>query len=342
MVIGFMGSEAWARDQDENSSERRADYKVRVINTAVNCAKMDMHVPAESTLVFYDDVRGSGDFTGAGTVIIEGGLYPGNSPGVVNFGGDVIFGSQSTLEIEIGGTDPGNEHDVINVAGELTCGGTLEVVLIWSFDPNEGDEFDILNFGSISSTFNPVNLPALAAPLVWDSSTLYIDGILRVMHEPELRVDDPNGGEALNAGSIYEVKWSWKGLIDTVVLEYSINSGADWNPIDTVVNTGSYMWEAPGHNSERCLLRIQDSSDPLVNDISDGDFTIYICTLVTDLTGDCYIDVGDLAVFCSLWLAVGTPPNCPSADFIGGDCTVNFADYAVLANEWRQSGNPFQ
>ncbi|MBA3483220.1 MAG: PEP-CTERM sorting domain-containing protein [Pirellulales bacterium] len=46
--------------------------------------------------------------------------------------------------------------------------------------PSAGDEFDILDFGSLSGAFNTVQLPPLTGWLAWDTSQLYTTGVLAV------------------------------------------------------------------------------------------------------------------------------------------------------------------
>jgi hypothetical protein len=120
--------------------------------------------------VFFGSVSGGGTFTGTGTVNFEGDLSPGNSPASINFSGDVGFGPDAALVIELGGTAPG-QYDQINVDGELTLGGTLEISLINGFTPSAGQSFDILNWGSLAGAFSSFILPSLEG-LAWDTSQL--------------------------------------------------------------------------------------------------------------------------------------------------------------------------
>lgn len=136
----------------------------------------------DGALVAKGRVSGTGHVN-AEHVIIESVLSPGNSPGCINFGGDVTFSSSATLIIEIGGLTPCTEHDKINVANTLTINSaTLEVILINSFVPAYGDSFDIMDWGSITGTFGTIDTSTavLSAPLVWDTSQLYITGELIV------------------------------------------------------------------------------------------------------------------------------------------------------------------
>jgi hypothetical protein len=47
-----------------------------------------------------------------------------------------------------------------------------------------GDEFDILDFSSLSGQFTTINLPALAGSLSWSTDELYLDGTIGVTPEP--------------------------------------------------------------------------------------------------------------------------------------------------------------
>lgn len=90
-------------------------------------------------------------FSGPGAdpaVVIDGVLRPGNSPGAVTFGGDLVFGPSATLEIELAGTVQGTQYDVVHVGGRATLGGTLRVVLLDGFVPGPGQSFQVMTFGS--------------------------------------------------------------------------------------------------------------------------------------------------------------------------------------------------
>lgn len=61
------------------------------------------------------------------------------------------------------------------------------------------------------------------------------------------------------------------------------------------------------------------------------------CPYKADLTGDCQVNLQDLAVFAGQWLDTADPAYCPlSADLAEDDCHVNLADYAFLASQWLQ------
>jgi hypothetical protein len=141
----------------------------------------EIRTSAGSFTVFFGSVTGAGTFTGTGTVNIEGDLSPGSSPGSIDFGGDVVLGASATLEIEIGGTTAGSEHDRIVVDGALELDGLLNVSRVNGFNPVVNDSFDILDWGSLNGAFDSITLPPLDGFVTWDTSNLYMTGVLAVV-----------------------------------------------------------------------------------------------------------------------------------------------------------------
>ena len=50
-----------------------------------------------------------------------------------------------------------------------------------AFAPQLGNTFDILDWGTLSGTFSTIQLPMLTDELEWDTSQLYLSGVLRVV-----------------------------------------------------------------------------------------------------------------------------------------------------------------
>ena len=98
-------------------------------------------------------LKGSGYFIGDLTV--EGMLSPGYSPGVQNVS-NLTLTSSATTVFEIGGNTAGTGsgfYDQINVSGLASLDGTLQIALIDGFRPQDGQVFNVLNFGSYSGAF---------------------------------------------------------------------------------------------------------------------------------------------------------------------------------------------
>lgn len=128
---------------------------------------------------------------------------------------------------------------------------------------------------------------------------------------PKPIVLSPNGGEKLVAANTYTIRWkTLEGAeIDYLLIEYSSNNGQNWEEVDTCENTCSYQWDIPLVDSNQCLLRVSDLSDPAISDTSDDVFTIFQCRqeLDGDLNGDCYVDLLDFAILVGDWLKCGNP-----------------------------------
>ena len=117
------------------------------------------------------------------TLTVNGLLAPGNSVGIINVTGNLLSGSSAVFNFEIAGLA---SFDQLNMTGNAAFAGTLNVSLINSFNPGQGDSFDLFDFVSTSSPFDALNLPSLGGSLSWDTSTLYTDGIVSVVPEPSI------------------------------------------------------------------------------------------------------------------------------------------------------------
>lgn len=169
-----------------------ADPGIRGLETAVR--------RADGALVIRQRLGGKGEIRDRGHHVIEGTLAPGDSPGCVTDQGNVTFTGSSTLEIELGGPDPCTGYDRLSVLQTLTLQSSrLRVLLISGFTPAAGQRFDILDWGSLSGTFQVLELPALPAPLTWDTTALYTSGELVVAAPVKTETDVPLPGWALAA-----------------------------------------------------------------------------------------------------------------------------------------------
>jgi autotransporter-associated beta strand protein len=110
---------------------------------------------------------GSGRINGAASVF-DATLAPGNSPGILTFGGDLILSNASLLAFELGspGGVAGVDSDLVTVGGNLTLDGTLDIIDIGGFGPGLYRLFDYagtltdngLLFGSLPGSVNVTDL----------------------------------------------------------------------------------------------------------------------------------------------------------------------------------------
>lgn len=92
---------------------------------------------------------------------------------------------------------------------------------------------------------------------------------------PTITVTSPNGGESWEAESNHSITWNSQDVTN-VKIEYSSNGGSTWNTIiASTPSDGTYTWVLPDIESTNCLVRITDTGDPSVTDVSDNVFEIY-------------------------------------------------------------------
>lgn len=122
-----------------------------------------------------------GNATIAGNSVIASGgfISPGNSVGTISLV-NLNVQSGSTYIAELTGN---GVNDLVNVSGNLTVNGMIRIML--GYTAQQGDSFDLANFGSFSGTptFDYSNA-ALAPGLFWDSSSFTTNGVLSVIPEP--------------------------------------------------------------------------------------------------------------------------------------------------------------
>ena len=121
-----------------------------------------------------------------GDLIQSGGRVSiGNSPGVMDVLGsyEMVHGN---IEFEMGGYQPVLEFDVLNVLDEAVLNGTIEVALFGGFVPVLGDEFHLVNAGTISGNPNFDFTRAQLSPgLGWDTSLFLSQGTIAIISIPE-------------------------------------------------------------------------------------------------------------------------------------------------------------
>lgn len=114
---------------------------------------------------------------------IAGNLNPGNSPGTLNFAGDLTLQDTTNTTIEIGGLLAGTEYDVINITGSVVFDGTLTLSLVSDFQPLLNQTYQIFNFveGNSLGYFDQVVFSQEGYEGLFDAQT----GVLTVSAVPE-------------------------------------------------------------------------------------------------------------------------------------------------------------
>jgi len=131
---------------------------------------------------------GNGQISGDVTIQSSGNLKPGASAGTLTLNHDLTVQDFGKVTFELGGMGLG-DYDRIVGMNNLLMSGTIELTLINSFDPQNGDIFDLMDWNGIAdfSGFNESTELILPTPpngKSWDTSSLESTGTVSVVPEP--------------------------------------------------------------------------------------------------------------------------------------------------------------
>ncbi|MBN1560472.1 FG-GAP repeat protein [candidate division KSB1 bacterium] len=87
----------------------------------------------------------------------------------------------------------------------------------------------------------------------------------------------PNGGEMLDAGSSFTIRWTGAEADDHIRLELSVDGGVTWDAIAAdAENSGAFAWNVPDRSTSLALVRVTriKSDHSKVSDSSNAPFTI--------------------------------------------------------------------
>jgi hypothetical protein len=90
-----------------------------------------------------------------------------------------------------------------------------------------------------------------------------------------IKLLSPVGGEKYLARQKQDITWI-SNQIGNISIEYSTNSGSDWQSISSSVSAGpgKYQWSIPQNLSTTCKVRIRDTGDSTFTATSDSTFSI--------------------------------------------------------------------
>jgi len=99
---------------------------------------------------------------------------------------------------------------------------------------------------------------------------------------PDFALIAPNGGQNIFPGNTYNIQWNALNS-NNIDIEYSTDAGSTWDDIALNVDAalGSYAWLVPNTPSNQCRVRITDTDDPLLTDMSNNNFTIKAMPQIT-------------------------------------------------------------
>lgn len=87
----------------------------------------------------------------------------------------------------------------------------------------------------------------------------------------------PIGGENLLVGILYNIEWTATDEVSSVLIDYSIDGGANWLPVRSIpypADAGFYEWLIPNTMSAECLVKVKNVVNHNTFGISENLFTI--------------------------------------------------------------------
>lgn len=147
----------------------------------------------------------------------------------------------------------------------------------------------------------------------------------------------PNGGESFYAGTNTTITWDPTTYYSNVRIEYSFDNGFTWNNIVTnAANNGSYTWSVPNVSSNLCLVKVSNTANVNVHDVSDNVFTIKpAVTIITPNGADGITTWGGCTVTSI------TFDHTPAYNRWDIDYSINGgATWINIVTNWLQSANP--
>ncbi len=168
-------------------------------------ATLDASSPTFITVGGSQTIKGGG--TVMGSLINDGTVAPGASPGTLSVTGDYL--NNGTLSLEIGGTTPGTEHDVLVVATNATAGFTIpsgspfsvaasgSASVIVRFTPTESGSYggDVTFLSNGSNSINAVSGTGYVQASATNGAITLVSG-------------RPTFGFTLASGALYRVQAS--------------------------------------------------------------------------------------------------------------------------------------
>ena len=137
----------------------------------------------------------------------------------------------------------------------------------------------------------------------------------------------PNGGQTWQLGCSYTINWSTSTLYTTAKIDYSTDNGTTWTQIvNAATNNGSYAWTVPTTltPSTQCLIRISNTGNLALNDVSNATFTIAPPVTVTSFNN------GGTAIGCSSAAVSFTKSPCLGSTWYVYYSTNNGNNYSYV------------
>ncbi|RYE19003.1 MAG: hypothetical protein EOP51_20800, partial [Sphingobacteriales bacterium] len=219
---------------------------------------------------------------------------------------------------------PSNDITVTSPNGGESLAALTNHVITWTNLPTASGQYTVrystngVNWTTIASniTGNSYNWSVPNIP----SSTCYIR-VIDYVNSCKYDVTDapftivaatpvlssPNVAQTWQLGCSYNITWLSSTLYSTAKIDYSLDNGSTWTQIvSNAANSGSYAWTVPTTltPSTQCLIRISNTGNLALNDVSSAPFTIGVPLTVTSFNN------GGTAIGCGTATISWTKSPC--------------------------------
>ncbi len=159
-----------------------------------------------------------------------------------------------------------------------------------SFVDNVKIEYSIDNWSTSTEVVNSIS--AQAGSYIWtvpdvnssnarikissvDNSAIFKEVVFNIRQTLDLKLISPIGGELLKTGNQYPITWNSKNVA-SLDIKYSLDSGSTWSKVVDMIDasTSPYYWTIPDVSSQKCMIKISQSTDPSIYAISSSVFSI--------------------------------------------------------------------
>ena len=175
---------------------------------------------------------------------------------------------------------------VIHKYVRTSNGYTMEFAIPWSnfnISPSVNKNIGLNIIVNDDDNSTSVNKPV---SLLWVNNSSYFSnsstwGTITLSNEEvsysgkHISLLTHNGGDFIIDGKSEKISWISNG-VSNIDIEYSTDNGSNWDMLATnlISETNYYIWEVSATPSDQCLIRISESENASLNDISESLFTI--------------------------------------------------------------------
>lgn len=195
--------------------------------------------------VYNGGIQGNGLIIGDVLFSTYGTLAPGFSAGMINIQGNLSMTSATAaVKIELGGTTPESQHDQVAITGDVALGGVMELSLLYDYQPNAGDVFEVMIYGGQrAGKFDHVDAPGrdvlgdLALAVLYDDDIGGVDGAVMVRAS---LIGDANVDDHVNIADLVLLSQNYSRVTDVSWADGDFNQDGAIDIADLVLLSQHY------------------------------------------------------------------------------------------------------